>query len=876
MSTVTSRLRDLGQSIWLDYIQRGLIESGRLARLVGDGIITGVTSNPTIFDKAIAGTSDYEAALQAIIRGGEADPYGAFLALAVDDIRAAADALRPIYDGTAGRDGFVSLEVPPAIAHDRDATMTEAHRLFDLVGRPNVMIKVPGTPAGIEALVELIAAGVNVNVTLLFSVDVYERVAEGYIAGLERRREAGAPLDAVASVASFFVSRVDTAADAILPEGSPLRGRVAVANARLAYDRFLRIFNGARWETLARAGARVQRPLWASTGTKNPAYSDILYVQDLIARDTVNTVPEATLAALLDHLDPRPTIEPNIDDARRVLREATDQGIDLDAITARLLDEGLQAFARDFDALLDKIRLRIETAPVRRIHADASLGPLAGAVDARLDTLRRDRIVERIWQRDHTVWRDDPTELADRLGWLTVHEQMLAEADELEAFAREAANEGFTHAFLFGMGGSSLAAEVIHRAFGTAPGMLDLVVLDTTDPAEIAGAERAVDLTRTLFIVASKSGSTIETRSQLDYFWAKVPSGANFIAITDPGTGLEALASERGFRRVFANPPDIGGRYSALSYFGLVPAALVGADIRRLLWRANEMFDACRAEPARNPGAWLGAVLGEAAIAGRDKLTLVLPGALAPLGPWLEQLIAESTGKDGKGILPVDGEPLGDATTYTGDRLFVAIGDHPALDPIARAGHPVVRLPFSDTAQLGGEFARWQFATAVACHVLGVQPFDQPNVQSAKDTTASALAGDLPLPSTPPLGDLLATLRPGDYAAILAYMPRTPANDEVLQRIRCAIRDRYGVATTVGYGPRYLHSTGQLHKGGPASGVFVQVVSDDPEDLPIPGRDYTFGHLKHAQALGDLASLHAAGRRVARATMTELVQAVCG
>ena len=659
---MTLRLRDLGQSIWLDYIQRGLIESGRLARLVDDGIISGVTSNPTIFDKAIAGTSDYEAALQAIIRDGEADPYSAFLALAADDIRAAADTLRPVYDDTAGRDGFVSLEVPPAIAHDRDATIAEARRLFHLVDRPNVMIKVPGTPAGIEALVELIAAGVNVNVTLLFSVDVYERVAEGYIAGLERRREAGAPLDAVASVASFFVSRVDTAADAMLAEGSPLRGKIAVANARLAYERFLHIFGGDRWEALARAGARVQRPLWASTGTKNPAYSDILYVQDLIARDTVNTVPEATLAALLDHLDPRPTIEPNFDDARHVFSEAAEKGIDLDAITARLLDEGLKAFARDFDALLGKIRLRLATAPSRVVHASATLGPLASAVDASLDTLRHGRIVETIRQRDHTVWNDDPAELADRLDWLTVHKRMLTEAGELEAFARGVAREGFTHAFLLGMGGSSLAAEVVHRTFGTASGMLELVVLDTTDPAEIAAAERHVDLTRTLFIVASKSGSTIETRSQLDYFWAKASSGANFIAITDPGTGLEALARERGFRRTFANPPDIGGRYSALSYFGLVPAALVGADIRRLLWRANEMFDACRAEPAHNPGAWLGAVLGEAALAGHDKLTLVLPGALAALGPWLEQLIAESTGKDGMGILPIDGEPLATST----------------------------------------------------------------------------------------------------------------------------------------------------------------------------------------------------------------------
>lgn len=876
MGTVTDRLRELGQSIWLDYIQRGLIESGRLARLVEDGIISGVTSNPTIFDKAISGTSDYEAALQAVIREGETDPYGAFIALAVEDIRAAADVLRPVYDRTGGRDGFVSLEVPPAIAHDREATIAEARRLFELVARPNVMIKVPGTSAGIEALVELIAAGVNVNVTLLFSCGVYERVVEGYLDGLERRRDAGAPLDAVASVASFFVSRVDTAADAVLPEGSPLRGKVAVANARLAYERFLRLFDGDRWQALAKSGARVQRPLWASTGTKNPAYSDILYVQELIAPDTVNTVPEATLEALLDHLEPRPTIERGIDDAKRVLNEAAAAGVDMDAITARLLDEGLQAFARDFEALLGKIRLRLETAPSRCVHASATLGPVAATVEARIETLRRDHIVERIWQGDYTVWSDDPTELADRLGWLTVHQTMLDQAGDIEGFARQAAADGYTRAFLLGMGGSSLAAEVIHRTFGTAPGMLGLTVLDTTDPAEIAAAERAGDLSKTLFIAASKSGGTIETRSQLDYFWAKVPSGSNFIAITDAGTELEALGRERGFRGIFTNPPDIGGRYSALSYFGLVPAALGGVDIRKLLQRAIEMFDACRAEPARNPGAWLGAVMGEAALSGRDKLTLILPGVFASLGGWLEQLVAESTGKGGRGIVPIDGEPLGNPEVYGEDRLFVAIGDASGLDALERAGHLVVRLPFNDADQLGAEFARWEFATAVAGQVLGVQPFNQPDVQAAKDATARALAGELAPPAVPAVRELLATIRPGDYAAILAYVPRTPANNEALQRARIAIRDRYRVATTVGYGPRYLHSTGQLHKGGPESGVFVQVVSDGGEDLPIPGRDYTFGQLERAQALGDIVSLHGAGRRVARATVAELLEAVCG
>ncbi len=351
-----------------------------------------------------------------------------------------------------------------------------------------------------------------------------------------------------------------------------------------------------------------------------------------------------------------------------------------------------------------------------------------------------------------------------------------------------------------------------------------------------------------------------------------MPDGRHFIAITDPGTPLEATARERGFRRVFLNPPDIGGRYSALSYFGLAPAALAGVDLRRLLDETAEMQQACHAcvPTASNPGAWLGAVLGEAAKAGRDKLTLLLPEPVASFGSWVEKLIAESTGKEGRGILPVEGEPLGPPEVYGEDRLFVAIGDHAGLDVLEAAGHPVVRLPYREPYQLGAEFFRWEFATAVAGHVLGIHPFDQPNVQQAKDATARILEGETADEATPPLGEVLASVQHGDYIAILAYLPRTMAHQASLQAVRTRLRDRYRVATTVGFGPRFLHSTGQLHKGGPPTGVFIQIVGDDPEDLAIPGRPYTFGQLKHAQALGDLASLRGQGRRVARITLEEM------
>ncbi|MEX0785340.1 MAG: glucose-6-phosphate isomerase [Dehalococcoidia bacterium] len=507
-------------------------------------------------------------------------------------------------------------------------------------------------------------------------------------------------------------------------------------------------------------------------------------------------------------------------------------------------------------------------------HMDsANLGTLTGAVRARLASFGEQQVVRRVWARDHTLWKPEPREISDRLGWLTIVDRMSAEAPALRGFARSVADDGLRTAVLLGMGGSSLAPEVLASAFGAPEGHLRLEVLDTTDPASIRAAERGIDLSRTLFIVASKSGTTVETMSHLAYFWEKAQDGQRFVAITDAGTPLEALGRERGFRRVFLNPDDIGGRYSALSYFGLVPGALIGVEVDELLERARAMAEAChRQRPAEeNPGAWLGAVLGEAALAGRDKLTLVLPPELAALGCWIEQLVAESTGKEGRGIIPVEGEPLGAPGVYGDDRLFVAIGEHEGLEELERVGHPVVRLADHDALQLGAEFFRWELATAIAGHVLGINPFDQPDVQSAKDATARVHSeGETGAPATPSPAGLLDQARPGDYIAILAYLPRNEETESRLRFARAGLRDRHRLATTAGFGPRYLHSTGQLHKGGPNTGVYIQIVGEDSEDVAIPGAPYSFGELKRAQALGDLQSLLGAGRRAARATLEEL------
>ena len=876
MSESLALLHEQGQSTWLDFISRGFLDSGALQRLIDDAWISGLTSNPTIFGKAIAGSSDYDDELRALADAGVSDPYDAFVRLAGADLRRAADALRPIYEAGGGEDGYVSFELPPGVEHDSQRSIAEARRLVEAVGRPNVMIKVPGTPNAPETVERLIGEGVNVNITLLFDIAVYEAVARAYVAGLERALEAGRDLSAIASVASFFVSRVDTQVDGRLPDDSSLRGRAGVANARAAYARFAEVFSGAAWDGLAASGARVQRPLWASTGTKNAAYSDVLYVDNLVAPHTVNTLPEPTLNAFAEHGDASHAITRDDEaEAEAALTAIAEAGVDLKAVTDQLLLDGLDAFEADFLALLRCIDEALTAIRSGSARSEGRLGPIEAAAGEALDGLAREDVAGRLQAGDHTLWADDPAGISNRLGWLTAPDDFTGRVEEIEAFAVEAVG-GIDDVVLLGMGGSSLAAEVIASAHGSAPGHPALSVLDTTDPAELRALDARLDLSRTLFLVASKSGTTVETRSQLDYFWARLPDGAHFAAITDPGTPLAELGEERGFRHVFLNPPEIGGRYSALSYFGLVPAALLGVDLRGLLAPAVEMQRSCGAcaPPADNPGVRLGAVLGAAAAAGRDKLTLVLPPPLAALGSWIEQLIAESTGKDGRGIVPVEGEPLGPPEVYGDDRLFVAYGDHEGLAALEGAGHPVVRLPVEDAERLGAEFYRWELATAVAGCLLGVQPFDEPNVQQAKDATARILGSSerAEAPETPSAAELLASVRPGDYIALQAFLPRSEANIEALQAARVRLRDRYGVAATAGFGPRFLHSTGQLHKGGPGSAVCIQIVRDEDDDLAIPGRSAGFGELQRAQALGDLESLHALGRRVARVTLEELAE----
>jgi transaldolase/glucose-6-phosphate isomerase len=885
-------LLDEGQSVWLDYLRRGMTRSGELAGMIDAGL-RGMTSNPTIFEHAIAGSTDYDDALSESARSDRTDRE-VFDALAIQDVQEAADVFRAVYDETDGADGFVSIEVAPELARDTQGSIAEARRLWRAVDRPNVMIKIPGTREGWAAIERCLREGININITLLFSVEHYRAVAEAYLRALEARVEGGLPIDRVASAASLFVSRVDTEVDKRIEASgdalSELRGRVAIANARLAYDAFLDLTRSTRWQALRAHGAKVQRPLWASTGAKNPAYSDVLYVDSLIGPETIATVPPDTLRLFEHHGTVSRTLPGDVDGARRIMTGLETGGIDFVDVNRTLEDEGIAKFAQSFEKLLSvlatkRTAMAAASPGVRRPAASATTA-FNARVDQRLVALTPADVVRRIWARDTTVWSENPNtpDLADRLGWLGVGTRMARQVDDLTSFANDVAGS-FDRVVLCGMGGSSLAPLVLWRTFGQREEYPELVVLDSTDPRTISSISRGEDLRNTLFLIASKSGTTLETLSFYRHFWKQAGErGSQFVAITDPGTPLAALGKEKGFRRVFLNPSDIGGRYSALSYFGLVPAALIGVDIDELLHDAHRMEEVCAPSvaPHENPAARLGAALGEAALTGHDKVTFVLSPTLSSFGLWVGQLLAESTGKDGKGIIPVVGERLGRPEVYGTDRLFVAMmlaGDEDTqmisrLDALENAGHPVVRITLRNRLDLGGEFFRWELATAIAGAILEVNPFDQPNVAESKRNTERVLKERAPLAPTADreaVRAFLSSIRDGDYLALLAYVAPSPRSDRRLAAIRVAVRDGLKVATTVGYGPRYLHSTGQLHKGGPPTGHFLQIYDAAAEDLPIPGEPFTFGGLKAAQAEGDRLALERRGRPVIRVEGMDLL-----
>ena len=912
---MTNRLKDLeacGQAVWLDFVDRKFLKDGGLKALVADDGLTGVTSNPSIFEKAMGSGDKYDEGFKAFLGKADASVQDTYESQAIADIKAAAADLRPVYDRLGGKDGYVSLEVSPYLANDTDPTIEEARRLWASVDEPNLMVKVPGTDTGAPAIRQLLEDGLNINVTLLFGLDAYKAVAEAHVAALEARVKKGEPIDRIASVASFFLSRIDSkidktiddrlkAGDADAEALKALRGKVAIASAKLAYAWWEELTASDRWKALAAKGAMPQRLLWASTGTKDPAFSDVLYVETLIGPHTVNTMPPKTMDAFRDHGAAAVTITEGVEDARKLLAEVERLGLDLDAVTADLVADGVQQFADAADQLLGAVAGKRAGLLGDRLDGFEARLPdaLQAKVDARLRSAASEGWPRRLWKGDASLWTGEDE--GKWLAWLAAGRGQQTPPETIEAL--QAMGRGRKDAVLLGMGGSSLGPEVLAAMFGAATEGPTLHVLDTTDPGQIAEVAGKIDPKQAIFINSSKSGSTMEPELLRAYFWElSGKDGSRWVAVTDPGSNLEKAAKADGFAQIVYGDPGIGGRYSVLSAFGMVPAAIMGMDVHAFFEAAAPMVLSCGGDnpPAHNPGFQLGAVIGEAAVAGRDKLTILPSKGLAPVGAWLEQLLAESTGKQGHGVVPVDLEPAGDPGVYGDDRLFVHLhleGDHDdaleaKLKALADAGQPVVYIHVAKPELVGQEFFRWEIATAVAGAIIGIDAFNQPDVEAAKvatrklidafdakgemePQTVSAETADFALyaPKGASQGGddaaLLkahfASLAPGDYAGFLAYIQRDDADAQAIETMRLAVRDAIHAATVAGFGPRFLHSTGQAYKGGPNTGVFLVITRDPEPDLAIPGQKASFGTVQQMQAQGDMDVLAERGRRVLRA-----------
>ncbi|HNB24231.1 MAG TPA: bifunctional transaldolase/phosoglucose isomerase, partial [Candidatus Melainabacteria bacterium] len=733
----------------------------------------------------------------------------------------------------------------------------------------------------------------------------------------------------VASVASFFVSRIDTLIDSMIEEKlktaqgdekallNKVIGKVAIANAKQAYQKYLNIIKDARWKELEKSGAQTQRLLWASTSTKNPAFPDCIYVDELIGKDTVNTIPPATFDAFRDHGVVKNTLEADVAEANTVMENLEKAKISMKEVTDKLVVQGVDLFADAFKKLLDaveKAKSSEKKTLMNEMKYDLN-SDIQGKVEQAVKNWQSSDNAKKLWEKDASLWTGDDE--SKWLDWLNIIDGQLAEVEKLKKLSQEIKDAKFKYALLLGMGGSSLCPDVLRSTFPKQEGYPELHVLDSTDPQQVKSAEKAIDIKQTIFIVSSKSGTTLEPNIFEQYFWQKTveavgeeKAGNHWIAVTDPGSKLQALAEKKRFRHVFLGLPGIGGRYSALSNFGMVPAAVMGLDVARFLESAKVMAQACAATvPVKeNPGIVLGLIMGEEACASRDKITIVASPKIRDLGAWLEQLIAESTGKSGKGIIPVDREALTSTDKYSADRLFAYLRFTPEADAkqdkdieaLKKDGRSVVTISVADIYNLGQEFFRWEIATAVAGATLKINAFNQPDVEASKVASrelTEAYEKNGKLPEEKPFFEaegiklfadeknakeiekgagvektLVSFIKShfnrigehNDYVALLAYIEMTTAHEDELQQARLAIRDRKKVATCLGFGPRFLHSTGQAYKGGPNSGVFIQVTADDSEELPVPQQKYTFGVVKAAQAAGDLKVLNDRGRRALR------------
>ena len=923
------RLRDHGQSIWLSTLRRRLVDGGDLQHLIEARALSGIESDLEFLSGALSRGNEYGAPLRRLLDEGlDVDTIGEHLL--AEEARAAAEVLTPLYEQSSGREGFVSINIVSGCTDDPQSMSAAIHRAAGLIERPNVMFKVPATDSGFAVVEAMTAEGYHIHVGPLFSVPSVRRAVEAFAGGLRRRTEAGGAAD-VTSAISFGVAPLDIAVDDLLGDlirdsardtsrEESLVGSIAVATAKVVCREQRELLHRKLGSEVAAPSSSLQRIIWTNTATKNPRFGEFHYIEDLVGPDSGLSLSRSSVEAFHRRGVVAATLGRSVDEATEILVELADVGIDLEDLGRRLEQRANDKLAAASDRFVSTVGRACAALGANKPTASRLTlggGRWWGAVEEVPAELQPADVTDgladlmpRLWAKDPSLWSDEPQEqelIYNRLGWIDLIEPMSFESLPAGRLASRMVDGDIEDIVVLGMGGSSLCAEVFRNVFG-----IDNVwVLASTVPSVVKRVAEHVDPARTLVVVSSKSGTTLETRMLADYFYALATPmlespGERFVAVTDPGTPLEQAAHERNFQGLWLTPPDVGGRFSAFTHFGVLPMALMELDVGAILESAQRMAASCAAEVpvALNPAALLGVALHEGFRTGRDKLTFLCDEGLAPFAAWAEQLVAESLGKDGVGLVPIVGEPAGDPGDYGNDRLFVGmeLGPEPdarlqrLLDQL-EAEHPVMRFHLDDRSEIGAELFRWELGTAVAGALMEINPFDEPDVQAGKRRTIEILedagAGSAAAPAPVDAGkgwavfaDLerdaeLAARHRGeglqswlnahlgraavpDYVGLQVFLAADSETRDRLDDIRWILRDRLGVATSLGWGPGYLHSTGQLHKGGPDTGVFLLVTATDTEDLECPGFDYSFEQLARAQALGDLRALQERGRRVLR------------
>ncbi|MEF3280749.1 MAG: bifunctional transaldolase/phosoglucose isomerase [Elusimicrobiota bacterium] len=900
---------EIGQSLWLDNIRRDILLNNTLSGLIENYFVSGLTSNPTIFEEAIK-DSKYDESLKILSKKCNSIEDIAYT-LMIEDIQRACDIFSEIYIKTKGNDGYVSIEIPPTV-ESKSEIIKWAKDIFSKIGRPNAMIKIQATKDGISAMEDLIKQGINVNMTLIFSPKVYEEVASSYIRAIKWRYEKKMDPD-VFSVASFFVSRIDTAIDKELEEIAnkevnpnsrekilSLKGKSAISNSLIAYSKYLELFYSDSFSELIKNGFKPQKILWASTSTKNPSYPDTLYLNELCLKHSIATVPQQTLYAFFEHgnINKKPLFD-RIIMAKTAIDEIKDLGINYEKILSDLLIDGLNKFKKSYENILKTIKEKIlslgcEEETIMQIYNSD--------LNNEITKMNKDNFVKRLFDKDPSLWKKDKEHaniIKNSLGWLRLPEGLDNMIEDIEEFTREIISEKkYENIVLLGMGGSSLAPEVLRSLFQK-NNFPKLYILDSTNPDLIRAVEKQINIKKTLFIFSSKSGGTVEPNSQYKYFYSKLKKlmknpGDNFIAITDKGTSLHILAQKKKFKRIFLNPSDIGGRFSALSYFGMLPAALCGCDIKKLILQSKILMDEI-IKTDKNSATILGCFMAKNYSLGKDKLTIILPKKLERFGLWIEQLIAESTGKEGKGIIPVIETDVLDSDDYETDRMFVSLQFKNFInkdleykvDNLISSKLPVIKIYLDDLYDIGKEFYRWEIATALCGYFMGINPFDQPDVVTTKEITRKLLESKKDIKLKPQyilknseiyianfkaqneikkyddiFWEIFNIREDKGYYSICAYFPETEKMDNLLKKISFIITRTTTSPCIKSYGPRYLHSTGQLFKGGNNKGIFIILTNLAKKDIKIVGEDYTFHKLCLSQAQGDFLALKEKGRKV--------------